>query len=266
MCIRDRYIWAQLTDWVNPSHRTQGMVGMSKGFTLWSLVCTYERNLPPKLNPSHRPQGMVGMSKVFTLWSLVCTYERNLPPKLNPSHRPKGMVGMSKVFTLWSLVCTFERNLLPKWTRVSIHRAWLEWAKVSHHDHQRVHEHNLQSEWIRVTVHRAWLEWARFLHHDYQRVHMSITHKLIETESPSTGHGWNEQGFHIMIIDQCEHFDIIIIGVYLWAQLTIWVNPSYSSQGMVGLSKVFMIISIILHEYNLHPEWIQATVHRVWLE
>ena len=110
---------------------------------------------------------------------------------VNPSHRPQGMVGMSKVFTLWSPVCTCE--------------------------------HNLQSEWI---------------------------------ESPSTVHGWNEQGFHIMIIS-----------VYIWAQLTGWVNPNHRPQGMVGMSKVFTSwSSLCTYEHNLHAEWIRVTIHKTWLE
>ena len=141
----------------------------------------------------------------------------------NPSHRPQGMVGMSKVFTSWSSVCT--------------------------------HEHNLQSEWIRVTVHRAWLEWARFSHYDHQCVHMGATYLLSESESPSTVHGWNEQGFHIMIIS-----------VYIWAQLTSWVNPSHRPQGMVGMIEFFTSwSSVCTYEHNLLAEIIQVTVHRAWL-
>ena len=118
------------------------------------------------------------------------------------------------------------------------------------------HEHSLLAEIIRVTVHRAWFEWARFSHHDHQCVQMSSTYSLSESESPSTGHGWNEQGFHIMIIS-----------VYTWAQLTCWDNPSHRPQGMVGMSKVFTSwSSVCTYEHNLQTEWIWVTVHRAWLK
>ena len=142
----------------------------------------------------------------------------------NPSHRPQGMFGMSKAFTLWSSVCTYENNL--------------------------------QTEWIRVTIHSAWLEWARFSHYDHQCVHTSTTYRLSESESPSTEHGWNEQGFHIMIIS-----------VYIWAQLTPWDNPSHHPQGMVGMSKVFTLwSSVCTYEHNLQAKWTRVTIHRAWLE
>ena len=118
------------------------------------------------------------------------------------------------------------------------------------------YEHNLHPEWIRVTVHRAWLEWAKFSHHDHHCVHMSTTYILSEYKSPSTAHGWNEQNFHFMIIN-----------VYIWEQLTGWVNPSHRPQGMIGMSKVFTSwSSACTYEHNLHPEWIRVTVHRAWLE
>ena len=100
------------------------------------------------------------------------------------------------------------------------------------------------------------LEWARFSHYDHQCVRMSTTYRLSESESPFTVHGWNEQGFHIMIIS-----------VYIWAQLTGWVNQSQHPQGMVGMSKVFTLwSSVCAYEHNLQTEWIRVNVHRVWLE
>ena len=75
----------------------------------------------------------------------------------NPSHRPQGMIGMSKVFTLWSSVRTHEHNLLSEWIRVTVHRAWLEWAGFSHYDQHCTYENYLQPKWIQVIIHRAWL-------------------------------------------------------------------------------------------------------------
>ena len=118
------------------------------------------------------------------------------------------------------------------------------------------YEHNLHAEWIRVNIHRAWLEWSSFLLRDHQCVHMSTTYTLSESESPSTGHDWNDQVFYIMIIS-----------VYIWAQLTGWVNQSQHPQGMVGMSKVFTLwSSVCAYEHNLQTEWIRVNVHRVWLE
>ena len=153
---------------------------------------------------------------------------------------------------------TYEHNLQTEWIQVTVHKAWLEWARFSHHDHHCTYEHNLQTEWIRVTVHRAWLEWARISHHDQQRVHKSTTYTLSVSESPFTGHGWNEQGFHIMIIS---------VYMYIWAQLTSWVNPSHRPQGMVGMSKDFTSWSAACtHEHNLLSKIFRVTVHRAWLE
>ena len=48
--------------------------------------------------------------------------------------------------------------LPPELIRVTVHRAWLEWARFSHYDHQHVqctYENNLQAKRIQVTVHGA---------------------------------------------------------------------------------------------------------------
>ena len=177
MCIRDRYIWAQLTCWVNPSHRPQGnaMVGMSKALhrddqsVHISITYILRESESPSTGHGWNEQGFHIMIISVYIWAQLTSW-------VNPSHRPQGMVEMSNVFTLWSSVC--------------------------------IYEHNLQAELTRVTIHRVWLEWARFSHYDYQCVHISTnydlkiepTYELSEFESPSTGHGWNEQGFHIMII------------------------------------------------------------------
>ena len=164
---------------------------------------------------------MVVMSNVFTLIMIISVYiSAQLTSWVNPSHHPQGIVGMSNVFTSWSSVCTYE---------------------------------HLQAEWIRVTIHRVWLEWARFSHYDHQCVHISTsydlkiepTYELSEFESPSTGHGWNEQGFHIMIIIMC-----------IWAQLTSWVNPiaSHHPQEVVWMYQEF-IIHIHRYDNSLHTFW-----------
>ena len=108
------YIWAQLTAWVNPSHRPQGMVGMDKVFTLWLSISVYIwAQLTCWVHPSCHPQGMVGMGRVFTLWSSISMYIwAQLTYWVNPSHSPQGMIGMGKVFTLWSSVCTYNTTYM----------------------------------------------------------------------------------------------------------------------------------------------------------
>ena len=133
------YIWAQLTIWMNIASPSTGHGWNEQGFHIM-IISVY-------------------------IWAQLTDW-------VNPSHRTQGMVGMGKVFTLWSLVCTYEHNLHPEWIQVTVHRAWLEWARFSHHDHQRVHQRVHMSTTYHlneysVTVHRAWLEWARFSHHDH---------------------------------------------------------------------------------------------------
>ena len=103
------YIWAQLTSWVNKSHRPQGMVEMSKVFTLWSSVCTYECNLPPE-------------------WTQVTVHSARLEWARFHIMIIDQCVHMSTIYSLQT-----------EWIQVTVHRAWLKWARFSHYDHQCVH-------------------------------------------------------------------------------------------------------------------------------
>ena len=204
------YTWAQLTDWVYPSHCPQGWLEWAR-FSHYDHQCVhintiYTEWIRVTMSTGHGWNEQDFHIMIFSVYTQV-----QLTFWVNPSHHPQDMIGMGKIFTLLSSVCT--------------------------------HEYNLHSEWIR------WLEWARFSHFHNQCVHTSTTYILSESKSPSTGHGRNWQNFHIVWSLVCTHehnlqsewirvtihrlcwneleFHIMIISVYTWAQLTVWVNPSH---------------------------------------
>ena len=113
----------------------------------WSSVCTYEHNLQSEWIRVTIHRAQLEWAR-FSHYDNQCVpHEHKLTGWVNPSHRPQGMVGISQVLTLWSSVCTYECNLQSEWIQVTVHRAWLEWARFSH-NHQCIHayKHNLHAE------------------------------------------------------------------------------------------------------------------------
>ena len=246
------YIWAQLTDCMSESESPSTVHGFEWAkLHIMIISHTNELNLQPEWIrvTVHRAWLEWAMFSHHDHWS-VCIYEHNLHTEspstgncwneqgfhimiisvyiwaqltvwVNPSYRPQGMVGVSKVFTSWSLISMYIWEQLTYW----------------------------------VTVHRAWLEWARFSHHDHQCVHMSTTYSLSESESPSTGHGWNEQGFHMMIIS-----------VYMSTTYRLSESESPSTGHGWNEQSFSHHDHQRVHEHNLQSEWIRVTVHRAWLE
>ena len=160
-----------------------------------------------------------------------------------------------KVFTSWSSVCTYEHNLQTEWIWVTVHSAWLKWARLTLYDYQYVHISTTYTlseseststghDWNdqvfhRVTVYRARLEWAMFSHYR-QCVHMSTTYRLSESKSQSTRHSWKLEW---------ANFYAMIISVYTWVQLTSWMNliASHHPQDMVGMYQEFIMH---IHRYD----------------
>ena len=178
---------------------------------------------------------------------------------VNPSHGPQDMVGMSKVCTLWSLACTYEHNLHSDWIQIIVHRAWLEWARFSHHDHQHVRtfKHNLQPEWNRVTTHRAWLEWVRFF--TLWSSVCTYEHNLLAEKIRVTVHkAWFEWERFSHYDRQCVHEHNL---------QTEWIQVTVHKTQLEWANFYVMIISVYTSTtYILSESVLMSSIHKTWLE
>ena len=211
-----------------------------------------------------KSQGMVGMSRIFTLWSSVCMYVRaQLTDWVNPSHHPQGMLEWARIAhydnqcvhtsTTYILCESKSPSKGHCWNEQDLHIIWSSMC---------THQHNLQAEWIRVTksTGHGWNEQTFHIMIISVYTWVQFTEWIRVTKS--TGHDRNGQNFHIMIISvytwpqpsyilsESKSPSTEYVGMSKNFTLCAHTSTTYilseskspTSQGMVGTSKIMIII------------------------